>query len=292
MFMNQMECVITLHYISASTIGFNSRRGKMNYKHSPKYHCVLVMALLGGFQVGYAQESEAPESQWQKPISSEIDTSQSMPPNEMPSHPQTSAGINAGYNEMTSPALPTGKSEYLHMQWSAGNSQYQFGRVLAWGGVAAYLVGNFAGLAPLSLVGSLSMTIGIPVMGVGAGKAERASLALNPNGNVSPHTGWPVYWTGWGLQAGGLVLIIGGIASNIETDEYGDSQISDNAVAPILTGALAFIAGGICHYVAWYQFSERLDQSGLNMAGLTYEPTLHWDRGQVDGGGMKLSLAF
>lgn len=138
----------------------------------------------------------------------------------------------------------------------------------------------------------MAATIGIPVMGVGAGKAERGALGLNPEGNTYGKTGWPVYWTGWGLQGAGLVLIVTGITSNVETDEYGDETLRDDAAGPIVVGITTVISGAICHYVAWYQFSERLDQSELTMAGLSFAPTLRMHEGQLDGGGLKLALDF
>jgi hypothetical protein len=198
----------------------------------------------------------------------------------------------SGSDRQNSSQLTEGQKTILLGQVGSGQSLYQFGRVLAWGGLGANVIGSIAKVPALSGIGNLSMVVGIPMMGAGAGKAERSSLKLNPNATPANSTGWPMYWTGWGLQGAGILLIVTGITSNIEKDEYGDETLSDDAAGPIILGFVSIIGGAICHFVAWYQFSERLDQSTVNMAGIALAPTLHMNDGKIDGGGLSLALDF
>lgn len=186
-------------------------------------------------------------------------------------------------------SLTTGQKDLYHQMAASGNTIYQVGSVLAWGGLAAYVLGNVVQEPVLAGVGSLGTLVGIPTMGVGAGKVERASLSLNPNGEKA-YSGWPTYWTGWGLQGLGLVLIISSI--EIETDPMTGDEEAELNPGTAVTGIISIIAGAVCHYVAWYQFSKRREQGNINMAGVAFQPQLHLHEGQVDGAGMRLSYSF
>jgi hypothetical protein len=168
---------------------------------------------------------------------------------------------------------------------SSGNSLYKMGSYLAWGGLAVNVAGNLSNSFVVARVGGLVNAIGIPMMGVGAGRVQSAARAINPEAGSVGNAGWPLYWGGWGLQAAGIVVLV----SSTEDDGYGDPSISSGALA---TGIVLLLTGQVLHYVSWYQFSRRREIGNINLISLSVLPDIRVADNRVTAGGAKLVWAF
>jgi hypothetical protein len=108
--------------------------------------------------------------------------------------------------------------------------------------------------------GFVAFEVGIPLMGSKAGRMAKTVQAVRPEYHP-PFSGWPIYWTGKGLQVAGLTLMsLEGLvmAFSIVAGDEPDQTLLEVAGFSLLGGFL--LEGG-----SWYLFS-RVHASALEQA--------------------------
>jgi len=165
--------------------------------------------------------------------------------------------------------------------YAGGETKQLVGRVMSWGGLAATVIGSAANQSQLSGIGGLVMLVGIPVNGSGASDMVEAANQLNPEVKIEMN-GWGTYGASWGLMGGGIAVLLAGVGNN--------------SVPMAATGAIAFLAGDIMQYVAWYQFSASADRAQLSHKNSPYamavSPAVYASRDGALVPGMNLALRF
>ncbi len=141
--------------------------------------------------------------------------------------------------------------------YARGKSNYEWGYWLTIGGLAAMVVPQWIdpGLSdPTALAvtaGFVGYEVGIPMMGINAGRMRKAVSSVEP-GYAPPNSGWLCYGIGKGLQgaAMGMIAIQGMLdAFSFFTQDTPSQEIQDAAVYPMVAG-LGF------EWFSWYQFSR------------------------------------
>jgi hypothetical protein len=166
-----------------------------------------------------------------------------------------------------------------------GNKLYNGASIATWVGVGAFWGGLFSGQGGITALGFLTMSAGIPIMGVGAGKMQDAALVLNPEAQQAGGAGWGLYGAGVASYIAGIVVI----GTNIKEDEDGELTL---APAAAITGLSLMAASQVLYYTGWYQFSRRRMVARGYLASFSMAPTLHIAGQRLDGAGVKLVAGF
>lgn len=176
--------------------------------------------------------------------------------------------------------------EFAKILYARGEARQNLGRIMSWGGLGLSVAGSLMNAPAVSSIGSLSLLIGIPVNGSGAGTMIDAANMLNPNANLEMR-GWGTYGASWVLIGGGTALLIASVAGADNVDEVNTTALG--------VGVVSLVAGQIMQYVAWGQFSGSADRAEL-IHGLAYSvdvtPTLYASRTAIATPGVQVSLKF
>jgi len=189
------------------------------------------------------------------------------------------------------------------LRYHRGENIQLTGRVMSWGGVGLLLFFSYCNSDRKKIfnsespyiagVGGLSIFLGIPVNGVGAGMMADAAYDINRSKRIDN-------WGGW------LCFIRGGFflgATGIAAYEYEASSTSsrtykvldDNFGLMILSG---MIGAGFEVYGAWFQFSLAADRAKAHFNSSTSMVQVHLApeliRGSNNGvdPGLQLSVLF
>lgn len=133
-----------------------------------------------------------------------------------------------------------------------GSTLTTVGHFMTAGGVILGFIGNTAQSQGLVIVGNLSSTIGLPMVGLGAGRVNRAAELLNPDYRAD-YRGWGWYWTGFGMGFVGALTLSNLIkeANAAETKEE-QEEILKGAGFPILL----LLGSTICSITSWVKFGK------------------------------------
>lgn len=139
--------------------------------------------------------------------------------------------------------------------YQSGNSMVLGGHVLAGGGMALAVLGSISNSPGLSLAGNLAYAVGVPLLGVGAGKVNRAGEMLDPS-YAADYRGWGWYWTGMAMSVGGTLLIISAINDFEQADTFEEEEeASEAAAGKIIPGAFLLLGSAVCNITSWVKFA-------------------------------------
>ena len=191
-------------------------------------------------------------------------------------------------------ALAQTESRMAKQMYESGSTMVTAGHVLSTGGFILGTVGNFAEAPVLGLIGNISFAIGLPVLGIGAGKVNSAAELQDP-GYKANYRGWGWYWTGFVTGYVGVLMLNNIIneANNADTEEEQDEALSKAGFPVIL-----ILTGAVCNIVSWVKFA-RLAGEGQRAAAfngaaasLDLQPQLMLTRDGDLAPGMKLSYGW
>lgn len=191
-------------------------------------------------------------------------------------------------------ALAEGESRMAQQMFQNGNSMVTAGHILSTGGFILANVGTLAENPALSLIGNISFSIGLPVLGVGAGKVNNAAELQDP-GYRADYRGWGWYWTGFVTGNVGVLMLNSVIneANNADTEEEQEEALSKAGFPLIL-----ILTGAVCNIVSWVKFA-RLAGEGRRAAAfngaaasLDLQPQLLLTSEGKVAPGLKLSYGF
>ena len=159
------------------------------------------------------------------------------------------------------------------------NAKYTYywglGSLVGGVGVIAVSINKEIDRIGLYLLGSLAILGGIPVMGMGASKAEQAVMVLDSSHHKSS-VGWLFYSVGLGLQVAGFATFMG-------ADDWDGLE----------RGVLVFGTGTVFQGISALVFSVKMIGAGSFIKEMKLEPILKQNQeSEIDGGGLSLSFKF
>lgn len=147
---------------------------------------------------------------------------------------------------------PGGDRRLADQMYQSGNTMVTAGHILATGGLLLSVVGSFAEAPALSIIGNVSNTIGVPLLGVGAGKVNNAGELMDPSYTAN-YRGWGWYWTGFAMGGLGTILIIN--AAN-DFNEATTEEEQDEAAGAIAPALLLLLGSAVCNITSWVKFAN------------------------------------
>jgi hypothetical protein len=126
------------------------------------------------------------------------------------------------------------------------------GHAMAAGGMILGFLGNSTQSAPLAVVGNIMSTIGLPMVGIGAGRVNRAAETLNPDYRAN-YRGWGWYWTGFGMGAAGF-LMLNNIVNEANAAETEEEQ--EKALEGVGFPILLLLGSSVCTITSWVKFGK------------------------------------
>lgn len=141
-------------------------------------------------------------------------------------------------------------------RYESGEQLQGVGSWLSWAGLATNVVGTIIGNGFVQTGGSIGLTGGMILNGIGSRRMVNTMNDLNAEPKLV-HRGWWPFYAGLGLNAIGSMYV---------TDAYqhvedGADKNSDDVKTEMKFGSLFLIAGSVCHIIAWSKFSNSADDA-------------------------------
>lgn len=160
---------------------------------------------------------------------------------------------------------------FLQEETRSGNGLYVTGRTMFLGGGLLVMTSSLPDLRSLQAAGRLILGAGLPLMGAGADRLQRAARIANPDAVDKGRMGWPFYWSSVGFLLAGAVawettLLLAEDATHgyPTTGQYVGMATTFGLVAASST---FFIA-------SWYQFSKRREAANRSLVPYALLPRL------------------